>query len=338
VVRGDEDALAAVLRAIGGLSLTNIVRVQERLSRELKLRFEKPLALVFSDIVGSTAYFRRFGDEAGRKLQQRHFDLVHQVTLPAGGRIVDTAGDGAFLVFPSADAAAAALIELQKGISLDNAGRSRADQLEARLGFHFGSVITDGQSVSGEAVNLAARVADSCAPGEIRLTREAFRELRTLTFRLSSRSLGPVTLKEIATPVEILTLDWRDRERFPASVRIRETGDELRLPSKDTITFGRLGEDEGLEANDIVLALPDELATRKISRWHFELRRQVDGLSLRQLSDRVTEVDGRAVAKGDEVRIGPGSVVRVGRAITIEFFSRALPETLETRDASASPE
>ena len=42
-----------------------------------ELRFERRRALVFSDVVGSTPYFARFGDEAGRQLQQRHVDLLN---------------------------------------------------------------------------------------------------------------------------------------------------------------------------------------------------------------------------------------------------------------------
>jgi class 3 adenylate cyclase len=333
----EDDLLAEVLRVVGRLSFKDIVRLQDRLSGEIKSRFEKQLAVAFSDIVGSTPYFERFGNEEGRKLQQRHHDLVQQVASVAGGRIVDTAGDGAFLVFPTADAAADALIALQKQISRDNAGRQRPHQLEVRLGFHFGGVLTDGQLVSGEAVNLAARVAGSGAPGEIRLTKDAFRELRNILLRLSSRSLGAAALKGITDPVDLFALEWRDRMLFPDAIRIRETGAEISLPSKDAIAFGRLAEQEGLEANDVVLALPDEAATRKISRWHFELRRHADGVLLRQLSDRLTEVDGQSVAKGGEVPIRPGSVVRAGRVITLEFVSRAFPQTLETRDASFVP-
>src|SRR5262249_48707254 len=125
----DDDPLADVLRIVERMSFTDIVRLQDRLSGELKTRFGRQLAVAFSDIVGSTPYFERFGNEEGRKLQQRHHDLVQQVASVAGGRIVDTAGDGAFLVFPTADAAADAFIDLQKQISRDNAGRQRAHQL-----------------------------------------------------------------------------------------------------------------------------------------------------------------------------------------------------------------
>jgi class 3 adenylate cyclase len=330
----DDDLIESVLQSIAQLSMTAILRLQERLSRELRNRFEKDLALAFSDVVGSTRYFERFGDEDGRKLQQRHFDLLAATVVPVGGRIVDTAGDGAFMVFPTADVAAGALVELQKELSRQNAGFAREHQLVLRLGFHFGSALTDGNHVTGESVNLASRVAGSGAPGEIRMTKDAFRALGSVIHRLASRSVGEVALKGISRPVEMLTLGWRDRDLFPECVRVKETGEEIDLPSKDTIAFGRLGMNEGYEANDVVLSLPDETLTRKISRWHFEVRRHPEGMSLRQVSDQMTEVDGAAIAKGADAAIRAGTVVRAGRAITLEFFSRPTPETFATSESA----
>src|SRR3954468_21550339 len=96
------------------LSMTEIIRLQDKLSKALVRRFEKRLALALSDVGGSTADFSKYGDEAGKKLQLRHLDLIHRVLPSTQGRIVDTAGDGAFLCFPELNAAARALVELQR--------------------------------------------------------------------------------------------------------------------------------------------------------------------------------------------------------------------------------
>src|SRR5262249_16124388 len=107
------------------LSMTEIIRLQNQLQQELTRRFECCKGVAFSDIVGSTQYFSRFGDAAGRQLQQLHFDLLSQCLPQLEGRIVDTAGDGAFMVFPGADAAARSLIDFQKRLSAENAKRAR---------------------------------------------------------------------------------------------------------------------------------------------------------------------------------------------------------------------
>jgi class 3 adenylate cyclase len=307
---------------ISGLSMTEVIRLQDRLSQDLKRRFEQQVALGFSDIVGSTPYFARFGDEAGRKLQQRHYDFVQRATATTGGRIVDTAGDGVFLAFPTADAAARTFIDLHARISEDNLSRSREQQLSVRIGFHYGPVLTDGQQVTGDAVNMASRVAGTADPGEIRLTRDAFRELSNAAYRISCRSLGPTPVKGVTHPVDLLSLVWRDGSVFPDVIRIHETSQDIPLPSQDVITFGRLADADGAIGNDIVITLASDEQTRKISRWQFELRRYPDGFRLRPVSDQITEVDGQVIARGAEAAIRPGSRVRVARAATLEFISQ----------------
>lgn len=302
------------------LSMTEIIRLQNLLQQELKRRFERRMALAFCDIVASTPYFERFGDAAGRQLQQLHLDLLDECMLSHGGRIVDTAGDGAFLAFPAADTAMEALIAFEKLVSRENAARARDHQLQVRIGVHVGPVLTDGVVVSGDSVNLCARVAASGSGGEIRLTRDVFQDL-ALAHRLNCRLIGPVELKGVARQVELLGLDWRDSSIFPTRIRIEETNEELDLPSQDIISFGRLREHEGTLANDVVLATADPLQARQISRWHFELRRFADGYHLRPVSEGVTEVNGELLGRGSEVLVKPGAKICVARVLTLTLVS-----------------
>src|SRR5438552_3029920 len=148
--------------------------------------------------------------------------------------------DGAFLAFPTVDKTLAAFVDLQKAISVENAGRAREHQLNVRIGIHWGTVLTDGVQVTGDAVNLCSRLTATAETGEMRLTREAFQELTNVLHRLSCRPAGQVQLKGIGRPVETVIFDWRDRTKFPSQVKIEETGREIPLPQQDIITFGRL--------------------------------------------------------------------------------------------------
>lgn len=307
---------------IGSLSMTEIIRLQNLLSQELSRRFETSAAICFTDIAGSTAYFARFGDAAGRQLQQLHIDLLERALAQHGGRLVDTAGDGAVTFFTSAGAAAAAMCQLQKDVNAENAHRARDHQLVLRIGIHWGRVLTDGVQVTGDVMNLCARIAASAEPGQIRLSRDCFREL-DIGLRLRSRPLGDVELKGVGRAVELLSLDWLDRERFPVAVRVRETGERIELPSQDIVSFGRMDIIEGMSANDIVLALPDGMATRQISRWHFELRRRTDGYILRSVTTHPTMVDGRMLQRGDEVPVAPGTVITLSGVMTLDLLGNA---------------
>ena len=302
-----------------GLTLTEMIRLRETLSEDIQRRFERRMAVAFSDVVGSTTYFARFGDNAGRALQQRHLDLLSAGLAEAEGRIVDTAGDGAFLCFPSVDQAVLALGGHQARVVQSNETRPAEHHLQVRVGVHFGPVLIDSQVVSGDAVNLCARVTATADASTIRLTKAAFGELSSAR-RQRCRALGAIDLKGIAEPVDVLELDWRDPVDFPTLVFIEETKTRFQLPQKDTITFGRLPEHDGVRANDIVLSHPDVAILARISRWHFELRRQADGYYLRPLSEQqTTEIDGVRIARGESGIVRPGARVRVGDVLTLVF-------------------
>ncbi len=302
------------------LSMTEIIRLQTMLSSALARRFEQKLALVFSDLVGSTPYFARFGDEAGRKLQQSHIDLVQRAIAPAQGRIVDTAGDGVFLCFSDVDRAASAMVELLNLISAANANCVREHQLAVRIGIHFGPALSDGTTVSGDSVNYCARMAGSADAGEIRVSREAFLAFADIRYRLKCSNLPPILLKGIDRPANLMRLDWRDHTIFPTNVRL-ETGEIIVLPDQDIISFGRLKERDGVQVNDIVLRCRDEAQTLKISRWHFELRRTGVCLMIRILTSAETTLNSRLLEKGTECPVRSGDCVRVGDVLSLCFES-----------------
>lgn len=318
-------------RILEGMSLTDIVRLQDQLSVQLRSRYAHNLALIFTDIAGSTSYFSQFGDEAGRRMQQRHVDTLEEALAPRGGRIVDTAGDGAFAVVSSAQDGAAVLVEVMRKLDVQNDTLERAHRMFLRCGLHWGQVLTDGDVVTGDSVNLVARVAGAAKIDEICITRATFNELSHLQ-RLDCRPMGPTKLKGLSTPVDVLTLNWLDRALFPGHVEIAETSMKHDLPNKSTIAFGRLAEHEGMMANDIVLAHHDPNQTAQISRWHFELRRSPDGYMLRPLGRGIVEVDDQVITQGNEIVISTGSVVRVARVLTLKFLAghSRMPESSAT--------
>ena len=301
------------------LTMTEIIRLQNQLQQELTRRFERSVLMVFSDIVGSTPYFARFGDAVGRQLHQLHFDLLAQSFGSNEGRLVDAVGDGVFYVFATAPAGVRGVLAFHQAMARENTTRARQHHLSVRLGLHWGTVLTDGTDVTGDAVHLAARVGRAAAPGTIYLTRQVFQELEPGQ-RLYCHPVGTHELKGVAQLVELLELDWRDPAAFPRRLKIDETGQEIDLPQQDIVTFGRLFEHEGTRANDIVLTHPQPESARRISRWHFELHRGADGMRLRALTESVTAVDGKPVEKGVDVPVSSGSQIRVANVLTLRLI------------------
>ncbi|MEO6623464.1 MAG: adenylate/guanylate cyclase domain-containing protein [Burkholderiaceae bacterium] len=317
------------------LSMTEIIRLQTLLSQELTRRFERDLALVFTDIVDSTRYFAQFGDEAGHRLQRLHFDLIAQHLAANLGRVVNTAGDGAFLCFPSATQAAGAAVELQRAISAANRDRARVHQLSVRIGMHWGPVLTDGDLVTGDSVNLCARIAATAQPSQIRMSRELFQQL-TPALRDGCRAVESVPLKGIARAVELMEIPWRDGARFPSQIIIHESGERITLPPLDILCFGRGELHNTLSIHDVVLTLPDPTASKQISRRHFELLSRPEGYVIKALSTQPTEVDGVVIQRDQELPLHPGSLVRLARVMTLEFISPVQGQATSTDETMMS--
>jgi class 3 adenylate cyclase len=308
------------------LGLTELIRLQARISEVLTRRFEKPLCVAFSDVVGSSGYTAKHGDEAGRMLAQRHVDLITEATSAHRGRIVDTAGDGAFCVFESVSDGVNALAALHREVG---------GAFAIRTAVHHGRVLTDGTVVSGDAVNFCARVVSSAQAGEVRLTRAAFHELESGE-RARCRALPLINLKDFGEGIPVFSYEWRDLTRFPIGIRVVETGNELTIPNKEVVSIGRLRTNtNGTPANDLVIVLPDADKAVLVSRWHLELRRSNDGLVVRPVSDRSVELNGAAIAKGEDAPVKVGDVLRLAGVVSLELLGESLSRSaLSTRGGS----
>ena len=94
--------------------------------------------MLFTDIVGSTAFFEQHGDTAGLVMLQRHNELVIPPIEACGGTVIKTIGDAVMAVFSSPVAAVRAAMQVQQQIDAHNQDQPQADQLYTRIGLNFG--------------------------------------------------------------------------------------------------------------------------------------------------------------------------------------------------------
>lgn len=172
------DVVTAGLGVGAGLLFGPLRRlVRPAVDRLLPGRAE--LALLFTDIVGSTEALVKMGDERWRSVLTRYLAVVRAELGRFGGQEVNTAGDAFFATFrrPAAAVEAAWAIRTAVG-ELD---------LETRTGVHVGEVEMRGEQVSGLAVHTAARVMAAANPGEI-LVSDAVRDaIATESVQLDDR-------------------------------------------------------------------------------------------------------------------------------------------------------
>ena len=114
---------------------------------------------LFTDIVGSTERSADLGDAEWKHLLELHHAIVRSELDRAGGREVDTAGDGFFATFEGPAAAASC------AVAIANAMPSIG--LEIRAGVHTGEVETIDGKVGGIGVTIGARVGAMARPSEV---------------------------------------------------------------------------------------------------------------------------------------------------------------------------
>jgi class 3 adenylate cyclase/tetratricopeptide (TPR) repeat protein len=120
------------------------------------------LAIVFTDIEGSTELRTRLGDEQANIIFAQHDELVRAELVAIGGRELNWLGDGFLLAFASTDLAIRFAVGLQSALA-----DSEDQGLFVRVGIHFGPVTEHDGMVSGVAINAASRIMGKAQGGEI---------------------------------------------------------------------------------------------------------------------------------------------------------------------------
>jgi class 3 adenylate cyclase len=146
-VIGDE---AFVAYDVAGVR--SFARVDENTQRVLG-------AVLFTDIVDSTAIAESMGPARWRELVAQHNERVQFELDRFRGRLVKTTGDGVLALFDGSERAVRAAAAI--GAAATSLG------LTIRAGIHTGEVEIAAGDVRGLAVHVAARVMSLAGPGEV---------------------------------------------------------------------------------------------------------------------------------------------------------------------------
>ena len=164
----------------------------------------KVVTVLFCDLVGSTALGESTDPEALRARMRRYFDDARRVLERHGGTVEKFVGDAVMAVFgiPTAHEDDA-LRALRAACELRAATREHG--FEARIGVSSGEVVVgEGETlVTGDAVNVAARLEQAAGPGEILIGSQT-RPLVRGAARIER--VEPLALRGKAGPVEAYRL------------------------------------------------------------------------------------------------------------------------------------
>ncbi len=188
-----------------------------RLGTELRPDSRRPVTVLFNDVAGSTVLAERFEPETLRRIMSRYFATVGEACERHGGTVEKFIGDAAMVVFgiPVAQEdhalrAVRAAAELGTALSRLNGELDRewGVRIETRTGINSGEVVAgdpaSGQAlVTGEAVNVAARLEQAAEPGDV-LIGEATHRLVSAVIR--AEPAAPVHINGRDEPVETFRL------------------------------------------------------------------------------------------------------------------------------------
>ncbi len=162
-------------------------------------------AIMAADVAGYSRLMR--ADEAGTlaALQGHLAEAIGPAISRRRGRIVKLMGDGLLAEFASVVECVECAAEIQAEMAARNHAAPADKRMALRIGIHLGDIISEGDDIFGDGVNIAARLQQIAEPGGVVISRQAREQVdRKLAHRFAA--LGPKHLKNIAEPVEVFAL------------------------------------------------------------------------------------------------------------------------------------
>lgn len=127
------------------------------------------VAIMFTDLQGSTKLYDAIGDANAYRLVRDHFAFLSERVTRHRGFIVKTVGDAVMAAFYDPADAVRAVLSIQDDVAGFNRGRSDGGVV-LKLGLHIGGCIAvtagDVLDYFGSAVNTASRLEHQCRGGE----------------------------------------------------------------------------------------------------------------------------------------------------------------------------
>ncbi len=163
------------------------------------------VAILFSDIEGSTELNERLGDREWVRLLARHDAAVRSAIERHGGHVVKTQGDGFMAAFGAPEPAVRSAVAIQE--AFERGRRKGRAAVLIRIGIHHGDVVHRDNDIFGRNVAQAARVAALARGGEV-LVSGAVAEALAGHDDLTLGEPREVQLKGLAGDHYVCAVEW----------------------------------------------------------------------------------------------------------------------------------
>lgn len=161
-------------------------------------------AVMFTDIVESTAMTQRLGDARSVEMVRSHDAMVRRALTDVGGQEIKHTGDGIMAAYDSVVAGVSSTCAIQH--AFENFNRNSGEKLQVRIGLHAGEPVQDNDDLFGATVQMAARICAHASADGIVVSEVVYRDLPR---RFVASPLGAQSLKGFSEPVPLYEVDWR---------------------------------------------------------------------------------------------------------------------------------
>ena len=245
--------------------------------------------VMFASLLGMDNVVQAVGDAAAQEAIARCFERVGGAAISCGGRLAKTMRDKAMVLVATPDGAADAAVAIHTVVN--DFPAVGATKLALGIGFHYGPVIQKDTDVFGDTVNLAARLGEQAAKGQIITDMETASAFSPI-YRPWLRKLGTVDVKGRSEAVEICELVWRadDSATLVAKRRVTTEGaqNKLKLKYRGGEVVRRRERDAVIIGRDPASGLVVD--NDQVSRHHCTIERRGDKFVLSDTSSNGTYV------------------------------------------------
>src|SRR5690242_7952206 len=114
--------------------VTRILELSRQDPEQLKEleKFRRSVAVLFTDIQGSTAYYEKFGDLAGLAMVHECNDLLRKVVEEHGGRVIKNIGDAIMAYFDNCEQSVRSTLVMQRRLGELNTRKKEEDRPRVR--------------------------------------------------------------------------------------------------------------------------------------------------------------------------------------------------------------
>lgn len=192
----------SVERFMGKVSETSAAKEPAKPATESAFR-----AVMFTDMVGSTALTQRLGDDGMLELLRIHDTIVRDALKAHNGHEVKHTGDGIMACFEFVSRVVKCSVVIQTALDLHNKENAYA-QLRVRIGLSAGEPVEEHRDLYGATIQMAARICALAEPCGI-LVSNVIREL-SIGKMVEFTDQGEAELRGFKEPVRLHEVKWQE--------------------------------------------------------------------------------------------------------------------------------